>query len=135
MLIGEAFNLETACLGTLSNTCPRDVRGDVGVPDLFKRRSEETMLRANLQRSPRSVPCVKFVTRIPIIGYDDVTARKLARDILDPIERREIDFGLIRRGTSWQLSQVISEFSIVCRLIDECKLVVIQGDKFFQPIG
>src|SRR5206468_2516863 len=123
------------CLGLLSNTCPFNVRADVGVPDLFKWQSEKTMLRTNLQGSRRSMPCVKFVTRITVIGYDDVTARELARDILDPIERRGIDFGLIRRRPNRQFLQVISQLSIAYRLIEECKLVAIQGDKLLQPIG
>src|SRR5438067_5548745 len=102
------------------------MRGDVRVPDLFKWRSEKTMSRTNLQRSPRSVRRVEFVTRMTVIGYDNVTARELARDIADPIERSEIHFGLITRGTNGQLLQVISELSIAYRLIDECKLVACQ---------
>src|SRR5205823_1670868 len=93
------------------------------------------MLGTNLQGSRRSMPCVKFVTRITVIGYDDVTARELARDILDPIERRGIDFGLIRRRPNRQFLQVISQLSIAYRLIEECKLVAIQGDKLLQPIN
>src|SRR5437762_13998012 len=109
MLVGGAFNLQTGCLGTLSNTCPLDARGDVGMADLFKWRSEKTMLRPNLQRSRRSVRCVKFVTRIPVIDYDDVTARQLARDIPNPIERDEIHLGLVRRRASGQFLQMRSE--------------------------
>ena len=36
MLIGEAFDFETARLRTLGNTCPFDMRGDIGVPDLIE---------------------------------------------------------------------------------------------------
>src|SRR5205823_13979557 len=109
----------TACVGTLSNTCPFDVRADVGTPDLFKWRSEKTMLRTNLQGSRRSVRRVEFITRIPVIDYDDVTARELARDIVDPIERSEIHFGLIRRRPSRQFLQMISELWIAYRLMEE----------------
>src|SRR5436189_6377804 len=93
------------------------------------------MLGTNLQGSRRSMPCVEFVTRITVIGCDDVTARELARDILDPIERSEIHFGLITCETNGQLLQVLSQLSTVNRLIDECKLVAIQGDKLLQPIS
>src|SRR6266513_4283350 len=109
------------------------MRGDVGTADLFKRRSEKTVLRPNLERSRRSVRCVKFITRITVINYDDVTARELARDILNPIERGEIHFGLIRRGTSGQFLQMISQLSIVNRLMEECEFLAAQGDKFFPP--
>src|SRR6266699_3810365 len=135
MLIGGAFNLQTARRGTLSNACPVDMRGDVGVADLFKWRTEKTMLRPHLERSRRSVRCVKFVTRITVVDYDDVTARQLARNILNPIERVEIHFGLIRGRASGQFSQMISKLSIVNRLMEECEFVAIQADKFFQPIG
>src|SRR6266568_4023834 len=93
------------------------------------------MFRTNLQGSPRPMRRVKLITRITVVGYDNVTARELARDIVDPIERREIDFGLIRRGTSGQFLQMISQLSIANRLIDESKLVAIQGDKLLQPIS
>src|SRR5207253_9925800 len=95
MLIGGAFNLQTARRGTLSNTCPVDMRGDVGMADLFKWRSEKTVLRPNLERSRRSVRSVQFVTRITVADYDDVTARQLARQSLNPIQRREFHFGII----------------------------------------
>jgi hypothetical protein len=36
MLIGEAFDFETARLRTLDNTRPFDMRGDIGVPDLIE---------------------------------------------------------------------------------------------------
>src|SRR5437773_10088416 len=111
------------------------MRAHVRVPDLLKRRSEKTMLRANLQGSLRSVPCVEFITRIPVIDCDDVTACELARDIVDPIERSEIHFGLIRRGMNGQSLQMISELWIAYRLMEECKLVAIQGDKLLQPIS
>src|SRR5204863_9294719 len=93
------------------------------------------MLLANLQGSLRSVPCVKFITRIPVIDYDDVTARELARDIVDPIERSEIHFGLIRRGMNGQSLQMISEVWIAYRLMEECKLIASQGDKLRHPIS
>src|SRR5438105_9111662 len=129
MLIGGAFNLQTARRGTLSNTCPVDMRGDVGMADLFKWRSEKTVLRPNLERSRRSVWCVKFVTRITVIDYDDVTARQFSRDILNPIECGEIYFSLVRRGTSGQFLQMISQLSIVNRLMEEREFLVVQGDK------
>src|SRR2546428_13205717 len=93
------------------------------------------MLGTNLQRSPRSVWCVKFVTRITVVGYDNVTAHEFARDILDPIERREIDFRLITRRPSGQFLQMISELSIANRLMEKCEFVACQVDKCFQPIG
>src|SRR5439155_25958984 len=93
------------------------------------------MLRTNLQGSRRSVRRVEFITRIPVIDYDDVTARELARDIVDPIERSEIHFGLIRRRPSRQFLQMISQLSIAYRLIEDCKLIAIQGDKLLQPIS
>src|SRR5436190_21260631 len=111
------------------------MRGDVGVPDLFKWRSEKTMLRTNLQGSRRSMPCVKFVTRITVIDYNNVAVRELARDILEPIERRGNDFRLITRGSHRQFLQVILQLSIANRLIEECQLVACQDDKLLQPIG
>src|SRR5439155_1881485 len=66
---------------------------------------------------------------------DDVTARELARDIVDPLERREIHFGLIRRGMHGQALEIISALSIAHRLMEECQLVAVQGDKLLQPIS
>ena len=36
MLIGEAFDFETARLRTLGNTCPFDMRSNIGMTDLIE---------------------------------------------------------------------------------------------------
>ena len=79
MLIGEAFDFETARFRTLDNTRPFDMRGDIGVADLIEWRLQQTMLRADLQCPRRSMRREKFVMRIAVINREHVTAIEFAR--------------------------------------------------------
>src|SRR5437868_14698689 len=91
------------------------------------------MLRADLQCPRGSMRSKKFVTRIAVINREHVTAIEFARYVVDPIECREVNFGLVIRRAHGQFLQMIAQRSFRNRLIDEYEHVAIQRDKFFQP--
>ena len=78
MLISEPCDPQTACLGTLSNTCPFDMRGDIGTPNFIEGRREKAMLGANLQRSGGLLRRVKLLTRMTVIDREHVTTTEFA---------------------------------------------------------
>src|SRR5260370_19885281 len=91
------------------------------------------MLRADLQGPGGAMQGVKFLTRIAVIDSQRITALKFVRQIVDPIGRSEVYFGLVIRGLRRQFLQMIAQLLIGNWLIDECERVAVKRDKFFQP--
>ncbi len=91
------------------------------------------MLRADLQCPRRSMRCEKFVTGMAVINREHVPTIEFARYVVDPVECREVYFGLVTSGPRRRFLQMIAQRLIGNRLINEYEYVAVQRNKFFQP--
>ncbi len=106
MLIRKSGDAQTVRFRAFREIGPIHVRSNVRMTDLLERRSKLSMLFSDLQRPRRPIRRIKLIAGKSVVEREHVTALQFRREMVDPIERREIDFSFVTGGTRGQFCQM-----------------------------
>src|SRR5207247_8411893 len=86
MLIGESGDAQSVYFCTMDDTRPIDGHCDISLSDLFERRTQTSMLCADLHVS------LNFLAQTAVIDCNDIPPLQVCRDLIDPGERSLVRF-------------------------------------------
>ena len=89
-----------------------------------------SMLRPHLQRPMGPMGRIRLPASEAVIDHEHKPALQLRREIVDPIERREIDLCFVAGRPHRQICQP----RLRGRLFDKDKLIITPAHKFFVPL-